>query len=158
MEKKPERVKHEILKEESVLKNPRENNSFVEPLNKSTNNTSNTQADNIQTGLNNINVKLEDLKIEKKDDNLNGAQNITNVTVTSQYKIYIPFAIIKISLPAFLVSKYLVYAIKNEEDQIYCKYSIWVFAIYILFCYFLTVFTKSSQTNVNKYFEQDVYI
>ena len=158
MEKKPERLKHEILKEESVLKNPRENNSFVEPLNKSTNNTSNTQADNIQTGLNNINVKLEDLNIEKKDDNLNGAQNITKVTVISQYKIYIPFAIIKISLPAFLVSKYLVYAIKNEEDQIYCKYSIWVFAIYILFCYFLTVFTKSSQTNVNKYFEQDVYI
>ena len=36
MEKKPERLKHEILKEESVLKNPRENNSFVEPLNKST--------------------------------------------------------------------------------------------------------------------------
>ena len=160
MDKKPELLKHENLNEESVLKRPPINKSFQEPLNKSTNNASNTQAGDIQSGLKNINFKLEDLNIEQKEDSLNirNAQNISKVSVTTQYKLYIPFAVIKISLPAFLLSKYLVYSISNEEDQIYCKYSTCILAMYILFCYFLSVFSKSSQTNINKYYTQDVYI
>jgi hypothetical protein len=50
--------------------------------------------------------------------------------------------------------KYLIYGIKNKEDQNYCKYAICIFHFYVLFCYYLSVLTKSKQTNVNKYFSQ----
>ena len=136
MDKKPELLKHENLNEESVLKRPPINKSFQEPLNKSTNNASNTQAGDIQSGLKNINFKLEDLNIEQKEDSLNirNAQNISKVSVTTQYKLYIPFAVIKISLPAFLLSKYLVNKQRGRSNLLQ------IFNMYIGYLYFILLF------------------
>ena len=159
MEKKPEKIKYENLNEESILKPTITNNkSFTQPLNKSSSDTSNIQAKKI-TELNNVNFKLEDLNIvnNEKDLNKENSKNISKISVKTQYKIYIPFTVIKITLPIFLMSKYLVYGIENKEDQEYCKYSFGFLCLYVLFCSFLVLCTKSSQTNVNKYFTQDVF-
>ena len=152
MEKKSVNFKHETLNEETSLKNTSINNSFQEPLNKSQNNSSNINAIDVTREPNNINVKLEDLNVEIKDN----FQNISKISVKSQYKIYIPFATLKILVPMFFMHNYLLYVIKNKDDQEYFKYSICVLSIYILFCYYLVVFTKSSQSRVNKYFSQDI--
>ena len=156
MEKKAQNIKHEILNEESILKHQNKNSDNKEMINKSTNDASHIP---IQTEINDVNFKLEYLNIDKKENHSNeeNSENISKVSVRTQYKIFIPFSVIKITLPTFLMFKYLVYAIKNKEDQDYCKYSVFVLSSYVLFCYFLVVFTKSSQTNVNKYFTQDVF-
>ena len=49
---------------------------------------------------------------------------------------------------------YIIYSFENEEDQKYCKYSVWILVSLIFLCYFLSVFTPSTQTNVDKYFDK----
>ena len=152
-----EKIKHEVFNEESDLKVKIKNNIPQEELNKSINNTTITPAITQQSELNNINV-LEDLNKSIKNENSKKErpQNITKVSVITQYKTYLPFVTAKIIISAFFFYKYLVYGIKNIEDQNYCKYGARILAIYILICYYLSTFIKSTQTNVNKYFSEDI--
>ena len=157
-----EKEKHEVFHEESNLKIKTKNNISQDNFNKSIINTTSTPAITQQAELNNINLNLEDLNtnINNKNENSNKekAKNITKVSVITHYKIYLPFVTLKITLSTFFYCKYLLHGIKNIEDQNYCKYSIYIFSFYILFCYYLTVFIKSTQTNVNKYFTQNISI
>ena len=73
---------------------------------------------------------------------------------STQLKIFIPIVSLKILTPVFFMLKYIIYCFENEEDQNYCKYSICILTSLIFLCYFLAVFTPSSQTNVNKYFDE----
>ena len=152
-----EKIKHEVFNEESDLKVKIKNNIPQEELNKSINNTTITPAITQQSELNNTNV-LEDLNKSIKNENSKKErpQNITKVSVITQYKTYLPFVTAKIIISAFFFYKYLVYGIKNIEDQNYCKYGARILAIYILICYYLSTFIKSTQTNVNKYFSEDI--
>ena len=152
-----EKIKHEVFNEESDLKVKIKNNIPQEELNKSINNTTITPAITQQSELNNTNV-LEDLNKSIKNENSKKErpQNITKVSVITQYKTYLPFVTAKIIISAFFFYKYLVYGIKNIEDQNYCKYGVRILAIYILICYYLSTFIKSTQTNVNKYFSEDI--
>ena len=159
MEKNKKNLKYEILNEETSLNPKQVKNNFEKILNKSTNDNSNMPAIEATIELKDINLTLENLNIEVKENEQNkeNNKNISKISVKTQYKIYLPFVTLKIILSTIFMFKYILYIIKNEDEQKYCKYSILVLSIYVLFCYYLVVFTKSFQTNVNKYFSQDVF-
>ena len=152
MEKNKKHLKHEILNEETSLNPKQVKNNFEKILNKSTNDNSNMPAIEATNELKDINLTLENLNIEVKENEQNkeNNKNISKISVKTQYKIYLPFVTLKIILSTIFMFKYILYIIKNEDEQKYCKYSILVLSIYVLFCYYLVVFTKSFQTNVNK--------
>jgi hypothetical protein len=82
--------------------------------------------------------------------------NSSSVSRSTQLLVFIPIVSLKILTPVFFMLKYLIYCFENEEDQQYCKYSIWILTSLIFLCYFLAVFTSSSQTKVDKYFDGKV--
>ena len=138
MEKNTELLNPDNVNEESNLKSPPKNISFDESINIKSNLM-------IDTSLNNSNMKL------KKD-----SQNVSNVSKSTQYKIYLPIVTIKIIVPSFFMLKYIIYSYENKEDQNYCKYSVIILTIFILFCYYFAVFSDSSQTKVDKYYHNNI--
>ena len=79
--------------------------------------------------------------------------NFAKVSRSFQLKIFVPLVSGKILIPVFFMQNYIIYYFDNEIDQNYCKYSVWILTSLIFLCYFLAVFTPSTQTNVNKYFD-----
>ena len=160
MDKNTENINIELNNGESQLKHLTLETDIIEDninsLNKKEIDKSSIPSVVNKEELNNINIKVENLTIDKGNQNLKSDVNITKVSVKTQYKIFIPFSTLKILIPSFFMSEYLVYGIKNIEDQSYFKYSIYIFVFYVLFLYYLSVFTSSSQTNVDKYFTQNV--
>ena len=150
---------NDLINSEVNVKNEE---SYVKPLtaNESFNNALNLNANNPpienKNGISIINNNLDNVKKEDKEKNKEQDEphNISRISVKTQYKTQVPFVTIKIIFPAFIMYKYLIYGIKNKEDQNYCKYAICLYFFYVLFCYYLTVLTKNSQTNVNKYFSE----
>ena len=134
--------------------------SFTKPLavNETFNNDININSPQLETknDINKIDTNLEIVKNDKKEKNKEQDEphNKSRISVKTHYKTYVPFVTIKILIPTYFMYKYLIYGIKNKEDQNYCKYAICIFHFYVLFCYYLSVLTKSKQTNVNKYFSQ----
>ena len=161
MEKNDENIITELNNGDSQLKHLKLESDIIEDninsLNKKEIDKSSIPSVVNKEELNNINIKVENLTIDKGNQNLKSDVNITKVSVKTQYKIFIPFVTLKILIPSFFMSEYLVYGIKNIEDQTYFKYSIYIFVFYVLFLYYLSVFTSSSQTNVDKYFTQNVF-
>ena len=144
MEKNSEPLSPENANEESNLKSSPKNIAFDESIN----NKSNLLSDE---ALNNVNVKLNEMNMVKD------AQNISSVSKKTQYKVYLPIVTIKIILPSFFMLKYIIYSYENIEDQNYCKYSVIILTLFILFCYYFSVFSNSSQTKVDKYFNNSIY-
>ena len=103
------------------------------------------------TSINNINVQLDNLS------SLNNSQNVSKILRSTQLKIYCPIVTIKIIVPSFFMLKYIIYSYEKEEDQKYCKYSVIILTLFILFCYYLSVFSNSSQTNVDEFFKNKAY-
>ena len=134
--------------------------SFTKPLavNETFNNDININSPQLETknDINKTDTNLEIVKNDKKEKNKEQDEphNKSRISVKTHYKTYVPFVTIKILIPTYFMYKYLIYGIKNKEDQNYCKYAICIFHFYVLFCYYLSVLTKSKQTNVNKYFSQ----
>lgn len=152
-------LKNKNNNEESFTKPLAENNELENNLNNHMNNNINIEVVDKQKEIKNINANIEKLKIEDEPipSKKKEYHNISKVSVKTQYKIYIPFTTIKILIPTFFMYKYLIYGIKNKEDQNYCKYAIIIFHFYILILYYLAVISKSSQTKVDKYFSQNIY-
>lgn len=113
-------------------------------------------------GLESLNLKLESKKFVKPKTKFNILKyNYKNdIEVRSrppknpkikyfQKIIFIPIVLILILIPFILWEKYLI-NLKNESESTYIKYFIRVFCILIYFCYFLSVFSFSYQTNINK--------
>ena len=126
--------------EESILKSPPKNideNGSINNSNNRVNLIDETSVNNLDIGLNNI---------DKND------KNVSKVSKCTQYKVYIPIVTFKIISPSFFMLKYIIYSYKNVEDQNYCKYSVLILTGFILFCYYLAVFSDSSQNKVDKYF------
>ena len=115
--------------------------SFTKPLavNESFNKDINITINNPQfedtKDINNKNTNLKEVKNVEKEKNKEQYEphNITRISVKSHYKIYVPFVTIKILIPTYFMYKYLIYGIKNKEDQNYCKYAICIFHFYVLF-------------------------
>ena len=84
-----------------------------------------------------------------------GPRNYSTISREQQLKFFIPLVSIKILIPVFYMLNYIIYSFENEEDQKYCKYSVWILVSLIFLCYFLSVFTPSNQTNVDKYFDKN---
>ena len=143
MEKNAELINHENINEESSLKSPPKSNNLDISINKLGLIT--------DTSLNNVNINIGNL------DNLNNQQNISKISKKTQYKIYLPIVTIKIILPDFFMLKYIIYTYEDIEDQNYCKYSVIILSLFILFCYYFAVFSNSSQSKVDKYFNDICY-
>ena len=132
--------------EESVLKS--NNNKNKKNLNNTSNNNNSSY---IQlTTDNSLNLNENNSYSQPSVRPLNSAF----ITRSTQLKIFIPIVSLKILTPVFFMLKYIIYCFENEEDQNYCKYSICILTSLIFLCYFLAIFTSSSQTNVNKYFDE----
>ena len=144
MEKNSEPLSPENANEESNLKSSPKNIAFDESIN----NKSNLLTDD---ALNNVNVKLNEMNMVKD------AQNISSISKKTQYKVYLPIVTIKIILPSFFMLKYIIYSYENIEDQNYCKYSVIILTLFILYCYYFSVFSNSSQTKIDKYFTNSAY-
>ena len=143
MEQNAELINHENINEESNLKSPPKTINLNDSINKL------ELLPDIP--LQNVNINIESL------NNLNSQQNISKISKATQYKIYLPIVTIKIILPSFFMLKYIIYSFEDIEDQNYCKYSIIILALFILFCYYLAVFSNSSQTKIDKYFNDICY-
>ena len=111
--------------------------------------------------LNLINIANKKfIKPKTKFNILNKTKNDTEVNVRPaknpkinfyQKIIFIPCVSILIIIPFILWEKYLSSTIINESSNIiYKKYYIRMFCVLIYLCYFLSVFTSSIQTNINK--------
>ena len=144
MENNNEPLSPDNANEESILKASPKNNDLEDSIN----NSNNKKTDDL---LNNVNNKLNDLV------NNNSSQNVSKISRKTHFKIYIPIVTIKIVSPSFFMLKYLIYSYENIEDQEYCKYSVIILIAFILFCYFFSVFSNCSQTNVDKFFDLKVY-
>ena len=144
MENNSEPLSPDNVNEESILKSVQKNNDSEESFN----NSNSTNKDDL---LSNVNIKLNDLNENNRQ------QNISKITKKTQYKIYLPIVTIKIVSPSYFMLKYIIYSYKNVEDQEYCKYSVCVLTAFILFCYYFAVFSDCGQTNVNKYFNLNSY-
>ena len=156
MEKNKEFINSKTINnEESFTKPFTANESF----NKDINITITNPPIEDKNEINIINTDLKDIKTveEEKNKKEDEPHNISPISVKSQYKKFIPFVTIKILFSIFYMYKYVIYGIENKEDQNYCKYAICIFFFYILFCYYLSVLTKSTQTNVDKYFSESVF-
>ena len=128
------------------------------PKNKNTNDSINNNSSYIQL-TNETTLNLQ----ENNNNNLNNNNNnqfnynpinVSRINRSTQLKIFIPIVSAKILTPVFFMLKYLIYCFENEEDQNYCKYSVWILTSLIFLCYFLSIFKSSSQSNVDKYFDQ----
>ena len=128
------------------------------PKNKNTNDLINNNSSYIQL-TNETTLNLQ----ENNNNNLNNNNNnqfnynpinVSRINRSTQLKIFIPIVSAKILTPVFFMLKYLIYCFENEEDQNYCKYSVWILTSLIFLCYFLSIFKSSSQSNVDKYFDQ----
>ena len=128
------------------------------PKNKKTNDSINNNSSYIQL-TNETTLNLQ----ENNNNNLNNNNNnqfnynpinVSRINRSTQLKIFIPIVSAKILTPVFFMLKYLIYCFENEEDQNYCKYSVWILTSLIFLCYFLSIFKSSSQSNVDKYFDQ----
>ena len=115
-------------------------------LNLNENNANNTRNNNNNININNININNNQFNYPPTNE--------SRITRSTQLRAFIPFVSIKILIPVFFMLKYLIYSFENEEDQKYCKISVWVVTFLIFLCYFLAVFTPTNQTNVNEYFDQ----
>ena len=144
MENNSEPLSPDNANEESILKSSQKSNDSEESIN----NLKNTNTSDL---LNNLNIKLNDLEMTKK------TKNITSITKKTQYMIYLPIVTIKIIAPSFFMLKYILNSFGNVEDREYCKYAFCVLSAFILFCYYLAIFSESGQTNVNKYFNLNTY-
>ena len=144
MENNSEPLSPDNVNEESILKSVQKNNDSEESFN-------NSNSTNTNDLLSNVNIKLNDLNENNRQ------QNISKITKKTQYKIYLPIVTIKIVSPSYFMLKYIIYSYKNVEDQEYCKYSVCVLTAFILFCYYFAVFSDCGQTNVNKYFNLNSY-
>ncbi len=135
--------------EESGLKSniKKDNND----INDNNNNNSNSYIKLTTENILNINENTNNNNIIQLE---NRPINNSTISRSTQLKIFIPIVSFKILTPVFFMLKYIIYCFENEEDQNYCKYSIWILTSLIFLCYFFATFTSSSQTNVNKYFDQ----
>ena len=126
MEKNDENIITELNNGDSQLKHLKLESDIIEDninsLNKKEIDKSSIPSVVNKEELNNINIKVENLTIDKGNQNLKSDVNITKVSVKTQYKIFIPFSTLKILIPSFFMSEYLVYGIKNIEDQ-YLQFS-----------------------------------
>ena len=65
--------------------------------------------------------------------------------------IFIPIIIFKIMLSFYLYEKYFCYSLGNPLDIKYSQNSIFLFIIYLLILYLLSILSSATQTNVDKY-------
>ena len=144
MEVHSEPLSPDNTNEESNLKTPPKNNGLEDSINIKTNLIT-------DTSINNINVQIDNL------DKVNSSKNVSKISRKTQFKIYIPIVTIKIIVPSFFMLKYIIYSYESVEDQDYCIYSVIILTVFILFCYYLAVFSNSSQTKVDKYFQNPAY-
>ena len=134
--------------EESGLKTKSNNDSI-----NNTNNSSYMQLTN-ETNLNLNNNNANNINNNNNNQFNYSPINDSRVKRSTQLKVFIPFVTIKILIPVYFMLKYIIYCFENEEDQNYCRYSVWILTFLIFLCYFLAIFTPTSQTNVNKYFDE----
>ena len=158
MEKDTELLSSDKTNEESILKSMKKYNNLNESINSNNDTKMNIISDK-ETDFNNSNVFIENIKIlnTQRDLNQGFIQNETKITRKKQFIIYIPIVTLKIIIPCIFMLTYIIYSFENIEDQNYCKYSVIILTVFILFCYYLAVFSKSSQSNVNKYFNDNIY-
>ena len=145
--------------EQSNLKSNTKN-SNDDSLNIS-NNDNNTNSSNSYIHL----VDENTLDLNGNNNNIRNSNNIPNInnglrpmnvsriSRSLQLIVFVPIVSGKILLPVFFMQNYIIYYLDNEIDQNYCKYSVWILTSLIFLCYFLSVFTPSTQTDVNKYFD-----
>ena len=126
---------------------------YVKLINEN-NTTLNININTDNSNQNNVNSYIN--KVNKTQQNNNFTTiNQSKISRKKQLIIFIPIVSTKILIPVFFMQNYLIYCFENEEDQNYCKYSVWILTSLIFFCYFLAIFTPSTQSDVNHYFAQN---
>ena len=148
----------EIITESSNLKASDKNedsinnsNSLIQLTNENSLNLIKKNNNNIHSNKFDYNLNIDNIQNDNSDFR---PRNYSTISREIQLKIFIPLVSIKILIPVFYMLNYIIYSFENEEDQKYCKYSVWVLVSLIFLCYFLSVFTPSTQTNVDKYFDK----
>jgi len=89
----------------------------------------------------------------------NCQHNNMNQPINKSYKsdyikeklIFIPLIVIKLLISAFIYKKYFINNLENEVDINYSHKVFPFFIIHLLIIYFLSVFSSSTQTNIDKY-------
>ena len=147
------KIKNKIINDESLNNSNNSNNSgnnisYVKLINESNSLNLNVNIDN-----NNANNVILYNEYGNKTKNKYKPINQSKINRKTQLCIFVPIVSIKILIPVFFMQKYIIYSFENEEDQNYCKFSVWILTSLIFFCYFLATFTPSTQSNVNKYFD-----
>ena len=65
--------------------------------------------------------------------------------------IFIPIIIIKILSSLYLYEKYFCYNLQNETDIKYSQKSFFIFVIFLLILYFVSILSSSVQTDIDRY-------
>ena len=73
-------------------------------------------------------------------------------TIRFQKLIFIPIICLKVIISFIFCELYLSYSSPNKIDTSYMQMSVCLIVIIFFYCYYLTVMTLPTQTNVNKYF------
>ena len=100
-------------------------------------------------------VEEEEVKREKYFNEQITAinNNSQNITKTKQLLIFVPIVLLLINAPGIMAIFYLRYSYLAPVLISNSLYKIIPLVIIITFCYLLSVFVPSEQTNVNKYFD-----
>ena len=123
--------------------------------NKDSINNSNNSSYIQLTNENSLNLEENNNSINFNNNQFNyNPINQSRIKRSTQLKIFIPLVSAKILIPAFFMLRYIIYCFETEEDQNYCKYSVWILICLIFLCYFLAIFKSNGQTNVDKYFDE----
>ena len=131
-------LKSEKSKDNKDSINNSNNSSYIQLTNE---NSLNLEENNNSINFNNNQFKYNPI-------------NQSRIKRSTQLKIFIPLVSAKILIPAFFMLRYTIYCFENEEDQNYCKYSVWILIFLIFLCYFLAIVKSNSQSNVDKYFDE----
>ena len=142
----------DIVTENSNLKSSDKNDDSMNNSNSLIQLTTENSLNLIKKNNNNINIAIDNILKDNADFR---PKNFSTISRKSQLKIFIPLVSAKILIPVFYMLNYIIYCFENEEDQKYCKCSVWILVSLIFLCYFLSVFTPSTQTNVDKYFDKN---
>ena len=158
-DKKEITLSSDILTEISNLKTSDKNedslnnsNSLIQLTNENSLNLIKKNSNKIHINKFNNYIKIDNAQKNNDDFRLKKYSSMSRET---QLKIFIPLVSAKILIPVFYMQTYIIYSFEDEEDQNYCKYSVWILISLIFICYFLSVFTPSTQTNVDKYFDKN---
>ena len=121
-----------------------------------TNQNINSDNDNINSSRNETaSLNSTKLNISRNTENRNKNTNYKNL-LKKQKLIFIPIISAKIIIPGIYMNLYISDSFDYEIDKQYFDIAIWIFISIIFYFYYLCIYTPNKQSNVNKYFDNQI--